>query len=54
MGPKKWMTKAKKRDGSWWLAWHEWLVDNSSQRRVSSPHLDSSLPSAPGSYVMQK
>ncbi|HHF7353282.1 TPA: PHA/PHB synthase family protein [Legionella anisa] len=54
MGPKKWMTKAKKRDGSWWLAWHEWLVDNSSQRRVLSPHLDSSLPSAPGSYVMQK
>lgn len=54
LGPKKWLAKAKKREGSWWLAWHEWLVDNSSQRRVSPPKLDSSLPSAPGRYVMQK
>ncbi|QMT60940.1 alpha/beta hydrolase [Legionella sp. PC997] len=54
LGPKKWVTKAKKREGSWWISWHDWLRDNSSQRRVSPPHLDPELPPAPGSYVMQK
>lgn len=54
IGPKKWMSKAKKKDGSWWLAWHEWLVNNSAQRHVSPPHIDPLLPSAPGAYVMQK
>ncbi|KTD01767.1 PHA/PHB synthase family protein [Fluoribacter gormanii] len=54
LGPKKWISKAKRKDGSWWLAWHEWLVNKGSQRHVSPPHLDPSLPSAPGSYVMQK
>ncbi|PWY55066.1 PHA synthase [Legionella qingyii] len=54
LGPKKWVSKAKRKEGSWWLAWHEWLVNTGSQRHVSPPHLDPSLPSAPGAYVMQK
>ncbi|MBI2786504.1 MAG: alpha/beta fold hydrolase [Legionella longbeachae] len=54
LGSKKWMSKARKRNGSWWLAWHDWLVANSSRRLVSPPKIDLSLPSAPGSYVKQK
>lgn len=54
LGPKKWLREAEKRDGSWWLAWHDWLVNKSSVTRVSPPEMDSSLPSAPGTYVFQK
>ncbi len=53
-GPNKWLKSAEKREGSWWLAWHEWLVTYSSVKRVSPPSLDKQLPAAPGTYVMQK
>jgi polyhydroxyalkanoate synthase len=54
MGPKKWLTQAQKKEGSWWLSWQEWLVHHSSHQRVVPPELDLSLPAAPGRYVMQK
>jgi polyhydroxyalkanoate synthase len=54
IGPKKWLSIAEKRDGSWWLAWHEWLVKHSSSTRVDATALESNLPAAPGRYVMQK
>jgi polyhydroxyalkanoate synthase len=53
-GPQKWLKSAEKRDGSWWLAWREWLVGLSSSKRVLKPKLDPILPPAPGSYVYQK
>lgn len=53
-GPKKWLKLAEKRDGSWWLAWHDWLVQQSTSKRVAAPGIDTSLPVAPGTYVMQK
>ena len=53
-GPKKLAENSKKRDGSWWLAWHDWLVNNSSHRLVPPPAIDPSLPSAPGKFVLQK
>lgn len=53
-GPKKWLKSAEKRDGSWWLAWHDWLVSHSSPERVSKPMIDASLPPAPGTYIFQK
>lgn len=53
-GPNKWLKSAKKRDGSWWLAWHEWLVNHGSSKRISKPVINASLPTAPGKYVMQK
>ncbi|KTD07796.1 PHA synthase [Legionella jamestowniensis] len=49
-----WVKMAEKRKGSWWVAWHEWLIKHSSEKRVRPPKLDSSLPSAPGTYVLQK
>ena len=49
-----WLDIAETRKGSWWLAWNEWLVQHSTKKRVSPPLLDSSLPAAPGEYVLQK
>ena len=53
-GPEKWLKVAKKKDGSWWLAWHDWLVRHSSYKQVPKRTINPSLPPAPGSYVMQK
>lgn len=53
-GPKKWLKSAEKRDGSWWIAWHDWLVSHASSKQVSRPVLNPALPSAPGTYIFQK
>ena len=54
VGPKKWLKTAIKQDGSWWVAWHDWLVSHSARRLVLPPNLKPKLASAPGVYVMQK
>lgn len=54
IGPENWLEVAELRDGSWWCAWHDWLVENSLNVRISAPELDPSLPAAPGDYVLQK
>jgi polyhydroxyalkanoate synthase len=53
-GPKNWLKKAESREGSWWIAWHDWLVQQSTNQQVKPPHLNASLPAAPGKYVLQK
>lgn len=52
--PKSWLKEAKEKKGSWWTAWHEWLVAHSTQRKVSPPQMDDNLLPAPGTYVLQK
>ncbi|KTD62690.1 PHA/PHB synthase family protein [Legionella shakespearei] len=54
LDPNTWLKEAPKREGSWWTAWHEWLVHHSSPRMVAAPKLKSTLKDAPGSYVLQK
>jgi polyhydroxyalkanoate synthase subunit PhaC len=54
LGPNQWLKTAEKRDGSWWLAWHEWLKAKSNPKKIAAPVLDPSLPNAPGSYLFQK
>lgn len=49
-----WLEIAETRKGSWWFAWHDWLVKQSTQKRVSPPSIDPALPAAPGTYVLQK
>jgi polyhydroxyalkanoate synthase len=49
-----WLKEAESKTGSWWTAWHHWLVKHSSQRLVTPPKLNEKLPAAPGSYVLQK
>jgi polyhydroxyalkanoate synthase len=54
LGPNKWLKSSEKRDGSWWLAWHQWLVQQGTEKRLSPPIIAKSLPDAPGTYVLQK
>lgn len=54
IGPTMWREEAEKKSGSWWIAWHEWLVKQSSPSKVKAPSLDKKLPDAPGVYVLQK
>ncbi|WP_420844652.1 PHA/PHB synthase family protein [Legionella cardiaca] len=49
-----WLILAEKRNGSWWVAWHEWLVQHSSKKKVPPRKLNPLLPAAPGTYVLQK
>lgn len=52
--PKNWLKIAENQTGSWWLAWHNWLVKQSHPRQIKPPKLDKKLPDAPGKYVLQK
>ncbi|HIE3616903.1 TPA: PHA/PHB synthase family protein, partial [Legionella anisa] len=54
LNTENWLKVAEQREGSWWLAWHDWLVEQSTPERVAPPAVDTSLPAAPGAYVMQK
>lgn len=57
--PDMWQATAPKKEGSWWPAWHKWLVDHSSGR-VAPPSLGANvkgyfpLADAPGTYVFQE
>lgn len=52
--PETWLEQAEQKTDSWWIAWHEWLVKQSSPQQVSAPKIDKKLPEAPGTYVLQK
>lgn len=54
IGPKKWLKTAERQEGSWWIPWQQWLVENSSPTLVPARRMRVSLPPAPGNYVMQK
>ena len=53
-GPDQWYLNAEQRSGSWWLEWSQWLVERSSILQIAAPEVDTSLPEAPGDYVLQK
>jgi polyhydroxyalkanoate synthase len=60
MDPDSWATLAPRHEGSWWLAWRDWLVQAGSGQRVAPPPMgapDLGLPpreAAPGLYVHMK
>jgi polyhydroxyalkanoate synthase len=54
LDPTTWLEEAKSQNGSWWTAWHEWLVTHSSPELVTAKNLNAKLPPAPGTYVLQK
>ena len=57
--PEDWAATAEPREGSWWLAWGEWLATHSGEP-VTPPPLglpDKGYPplaAAPGSYVLER
>ncbi|HEI8650262.1 TPA: polyhydroxyalkanoic acid synthase [Legionella pneumophila] len=54
LNPGSWLAMAEKREGSWWQAWHAWLVQQNTKKRIASSVMNPSLPAAPGTYVLQK
>jgi polyhydroxyalkanoate synthase len=51
---KTWLEETKPQTGSWWTAWHDWLVTQSTAQKVKPPVINKKLPPAPGTYVLQK
>ena len=49
-----WLAQAQRHEGSWWTAWHDWLLQHGSGRQVGARHIDaaSALCDAPGLYVL--
>jgi polyhydroxyalkanoate synthase len=47
---------AQRFDGTWWTAWHDWLLAHGSGQRVRARRIDPALAlgDAPGSYVQQR
>ncbi|WP_412758112.1 PHA/PHB synthase family protein [Legionella bozemanae] len=54
ISPKHWLEIAETKKGSWWIAWHDWLVRQSTNGMNLPPKINKSLPDAPGKYVLQK
>jgi polyhydroxyalkanoate synthase len=58
--PDDWVEDAEFREGSWWLAWTQWLDERSTAKLVKPPKMGGkgrapdSMEAAPGSYVMQR
>jgi polyhydroxyalkanoate synthase len=58
--PDDWFENAEVHDGSWWLAWMQWLGERSASKLVKPPKMGgkgrapNSMEAAPGSYVMQR
>ncbi|OCC22486.1 poly-beta-hydroxybutyrate polymerase [Croceicoccus estronivorus] len=55
----EWIPTAEQREGSWWLAWDDWLAGHSVPDRVAPPPMglpgsdSDELTNAPGKYVLQ-
>ena len=49
--PEAWRRSATRVEGSWWTAWHAWLVAHGKSRKLKAKPLTQGLCDAPGSYV---
>jgi polyhydroxyalkanoate synthase len=54
ISPQHWLEIAETKKGSWWIAWHDWLVRQSTHGMILPPKINKNLPDAPGEYVLQK
>lgn len=58
LAPDEWLSQAEKREGSWWIAWGEWLAAHSGDP-VSPPSMGAPdkgytpIADAPGHYVLE-
>jgi polyhydroxyalkanoate synthase len=56
----EWVAAAAAKDGSWWVAWDEWLSGHSTPEQVPPPGMGAPhkgyalLGDAPGTYVFQR
>jgi len=51
-----WQEQARRHEGSWWPAWHAWLLQRGSGTLVPARRIDAgtALDDAPGGYVLQR
>ena len=51
--PANWRSHARRHEGSWWTAWHAWLLAHGSHAQVPARGIDTAvaLADAPGDYV---
>lgn len=56
LGPDEWQAQAPRQEGSWWPAWHEWLLRQGSGETVKArtPAAADVRADAPGTYVLQR
>ncbi|KIF83472.1 PHA/PHB synthase family protein [Noviherbaspirillum autotrophicum] len=55
--PETWYLTTPSQDGSWWLAWAEWLAQQSSGKAAPPPMGSKAYPvvgAAPGTYVFER
>ena len=56
LGPDEWLARAERREGSWWIAWADWLAAHGTGK-VAPPKMGSArfpaLEPAPGRYVRE-
>ena len=52
--PLAWQAHARQHQGSWWTAWHAWLLARGTHAQVPARRIDPgvALCDAPGTYVM--
>jgi polyhydroxyalkanoate synthase len=58
LAPDEWAAAAASKDGSWWVAWADWLANHSTPERTLPPSMGSAngftpIEDAPGTYVLQ-
>jgi polyhydroxyalkanoate synthase len=53
LDPARWVSSAPRHDGSWWPAWHDWLLEHGSGHTVKArtPAAADVLGDAPGEFV---
>jgi polyhydroxyalkanoate synthase len=49
--PEAWRRSAARTEGSWWTAWHDWLLAHGKGRKLKAKPLTAGLCDAPGTYV---
>jgi polyhydroxyalkanoate synthase len=49
-----WLAQARRHEGSWWTAWHVWLLTHGSRMTVPARRIGAALGDAPGNYVLQR
>ncbi|MGD9863798.1 MAG: PHA/PHB synthase family protein [Pseudodonghicola sp.] len=50
----EWVESAEDHEGSWWLAWADWLKAQQKGEPVAPPEMGTAICDAPGTYVLMR
>jgi len=50
----EWAEQAETHDGSWWLAWVDWLKGQQRGEPIAPPKMGKAICDAPGTYVLMR